>query len=753
MKTEAPQALAGRAAELRKQGRQEEAVAALQAALKTGKAPAWARAVLGEVLREMGSRLRGYGEIQKAMAADPAAAFTEPFLKSPAPSREDAWALACRAGALRTSGDLAGALDLLRRALELDPDNGWIWGWHGELLCRQNELAGAVVSLNRAVALFPEWPEAWTWRGEALRLSGDAAGAARDLDHAVALGYRGYEVFLSRASARLALGRREEHDRDMRSAIRAAPEIFSAKARELGQSEAARWIDQALSNGKKAREVLSRAKAELEKGRWESAAALAAEAARVDPEDSEAWLVQSTAREKLELPEDALRDAERAVRVEPGPATYARRAELAQKLGYMEAALKDLSVALALAPGVQNLRWRAQTFLGMRHYDLALQDLGAALELEPDDAALHDLRAHVNLILGRVPAAEADVERALSLVPDSSQLMLRKSQILALQGRFEPARRALAPLRRAAPAWAAYGAGYIRCLEKNFAAAVPEFDRAVALSEGDDPCSRQAALYGTLAKAFAHVQKEEEKMKKPKPKAGLEKGRVYLCGLGVYPPQTATVEVLRGITECDVIFNNLPGLGMSEFLGLFCANRRPVAFRYEQDAQLCADLVLSEVRAGRTVGFVTFGHPLLFGPLSHEIIKRCRKDGIPWKAFGAVSSMDALLAASGQVLGYSYRGYQLFETTGESVCKEVEKANPNLPIIVYFADGLGEEGFAGLMASLSRRFSPKHQVQIYGPKHELWDTQRETFTLKALAAQAHHRFAQSVLFVPPLGEN
>src|ERR1700676_4347808 len=73
-----------------------------------------------------------------------------------------------------------------------------------------------------------------------------------------------------------------------------------------------------------------------------------------------------------------------------------------------------------------------------------------------------------------------------------------------------------------------------------------------------------------------------------------DKGKVYLCGLGVYPPQTATVEVLRGISECDVAFNNLPGLGISEFLGLFCSNRRPVAFRYEQDAKLCADLVLSE---------------------------------------------------------------------------------------------------------------------------------------------------------------
>jgi precorrin-2 methylase len=232
--------------------------------------------------------------------------------------------------------------------------------------------------------------------------------------------------------------------------------------------------------------------------------------------------------------------------------------------------------------------------------------------------------------------------------------------------------------------------------------------------------------------------------------AAAKKGQVYLCGLGVFPPQTATVEVLQAISECDVIFNNLPGIGLSEFLGLFCARRRPVAFRYEQDAVLCADLVMSEVAAGKTVGFVTFGHPLLFGPLSHNIIRVCREKGIALKAFGAVSSMDVALASGGMVFGYSYPGFQVFEMTSASGLAHIEKASNKLPIVVYFADGMGEDGLKSLLKALSARFPSSHRCILFGPTLKLEGADKDGMTLKELGSIVHHKLSQGVLFVPPV---
>ncbi len=765
-----PEAAAWRGVVLRAMGRGPEAAVSLQAAARTGKAPAWAHAVLGEIYRELGARLRGYGEIQRALKLDPDAARSADF-PGLGPEREQAWAFGLRGGAARGRGDLAAAERDLRAAVELDAGCGWAWGWLGELLLKAGRLEEAVEALDRAVGLFVEWPDALAWRGEALRLLGRPQEAVADLDAALSLGFGRQEIFLSRAAARATLGDASGQLADLTRAVRLSPKAFEEAARRGGDHHGTRWVRGVLYSMRRAER--HHARAEEAAGRGRSAEALKAwgECLKADPENVAALLARSETLSGSGRLREALRDAEKAVALEPSAETYSRRADVEQRLGYMEAALRDTSLAAALAPSASLLQWRARTFLGMRHYDLALKDLAAALELEPDNGDLYDLMAHVNLLLGRVARAQRDVEAALRLAPGHGNLHLRLGQLLALQGRFSQARRSVGPIRTRLQSWYHFTVGYVCCIEKRYAAAGREFDAARRLARPEEGhLGRQALFYAAVTKALgapnvpfqsisgrdSPFRDGEERMGKTNGRkvsgAAREKGKVYLCGLGVYPPQTATVEVLRGISECDVIFNNLPGMGISEFLGLFCANRRPVAFRYEQDAKLCADLVLSEVRPGRTVGFVTFGHPMLFGPLSHEIIKRCRKEGIPCKAFGAVSSMDAVLAASGQVLGYSYGGYQLFETTGTRVLDDIAAANPRLPMVVYFADGMGHEWLGAFVRTMQARYPREHACLFYGPKHELWETSQDKITLKQLAEMNHHRLAQGILFVPPLGE-
>lgn len=736
-----------RALALRGQGRCEEAFALLKAEPKPAAA---LRVLLGEVLRDLGARARGYGEVQAAVLADPSAAWVEDLLPALEPV-ERGWALGARGGGARLRGALPQAQADLEAAVEADPACGWAWGWLGETRLRQGDLDGAVTALDRAAALFSEWAQAYAWRGEALRQKGLAREALRDLDYAAALGLGQYDLFVSRSAVRAELGDAAGQERDLAQAVRLAPEVFRAQAKASPDASAASWLEGVISRLAAASSLLEKARALGAKGRWDRAMPLLDEALALDPDAAEALLTRSQARETQGELQTALSDADAAVKAEGSSRAYARRAELEQRLGLMEAGLRDVSLALALGPSVHLHRWRAQTFLGMRHYDLALRDVSAALERDPDDAGMYDLRASVNLILGRLAEAQEDVERALKLLPKSVNLRLRHAQVLALRGRFPEAHKAAAAAKKLSKAWAAFSEGYVWCIEKRYDKAQAAFKTAVLHAGEEEALKRQASMYGTVARAVAAAAHfKEDAMAVKTKKDAKAKGKVYLCGLGVYPPQTATVEVLRGISECDVIFNNLPGVGMSEFLGLFCSNRRPVAFRYEQDAQLCADLVLSEVRAGRTVGFVTFGHPLLFGPLSHEIIKRCKRDGVPCKAFGAVSSMDAVLAASGQVLGFSYGGFQLFETTGTKILDEIAKANTGLPVIVYFADGMGEQWLGQLSKALSKNYGPKHECLLYGPRHELWETQQERVTTSELGKLSHHKLAQGILFVPPL---
>jgi tetratricopeptide (TPR) repeat protein len=734
------------AAVLRNQGRFEEALSLLREAVRLRPSDPVPHALMGEIFRELGARLRGYASIQDALRLDSDGKAAREHAR--AASKENAWAFALLGGLARAAGNTAEATKHLEEALSLDSSCGWAWGWLGEVHLREGRLAQAREALDRSISLFAEWAEAFAWRGETHRLSGAVNEALRDLDHAVALGHRQYDVFLSRAAARAAAGDVAGQAADQERALRQAPELFRSRAREVKDAVATKAIERLLTKMARAKALLERGRKDAAAGKTESALRQLNDSLSVDSQAVEALLLRSQLHERGGRLQDSLKDADAAVKLDPSSETYARRADIAQKTGHMEAALRDLSLSLGMAPKAELLRWRAQTFLGMRHYDLAIKDVSAALELTPEDPALYDLRANVSLMLGRQNEAQRDIERALTLLPNDVNLHLRRGQLLCLQGRFEEARASVSPIERRFPAWASFIRGYVLCVEKRYAQATREFERAETLAgEKDGNLARQTKFYGTVAKAFAATMPTEKGMARKK--EAKNKGKVYLCGLGVYPPQTATVEVLRAISECDVIFNNLPGAGISEFLGLFCANRRPVAFRYEQDAQLCADLVLSELGAGRTVGFVTFGHPLLFGPLSHEIIKRCAKESIPCKAFGAVSSMDAVLAASGQVLGYSYGGFQLFETTGMSILGEISAGNPRLPMVIYFADGMGEEWLGKLAKTLAKIHSSSHRCLFYGPRHELWEQQQESFTVAELAKSSHHKLAQGILFVPP----
>jgi tetratricopeptide (TPR) repeat protein/precorrin-2 methylase len=742
---------AAQAVRLRREGRREEALAAARKSLAQKDEP-WVRVVLGEVLRELGGRRRGYAEIQTALKGG-MAAFADAALDGKDPGRFEAWVYGCRGGLLRLSGDMAGGERELKKAAALDPGCGWIAGWLGELLLRAGRAQEALPWLDRAVGLFAEWPEAFFWRGEAKRALGKTKEALRDLDHALALGYRQYDLFLARAAARLSEGDEDGHWNDLRAAVRLSPDLFKQSA---GDPSVGAWIEKTISELARGDRAIEDAQKKAQAGSDKDALASLEKALKLDPANAKAHLLMSELHARGGDSERAIRSMDEAVRLDASAEHHAKRAQLAQSYGFMEAGLKDLSISLGLAPNGELFHWRARTFLGMRHYDLAIKDITTALEIEPDNPQLYDLRAHVNLLLGRPSAAQEDVERALRITPDQVNLHLRLAQILALQKKFAPARASVAPIEKTSPSWAHFTKGYVFSMEKKYGDAAGEFTAAAKSAEPHDAQLKlQASFYGTIAKAFHGIgtidmtEKKKAPVKSVKKKA--DKGRVYLCGLGVYPPQTATVEVLRGISECDVIFNNLPGLGISEFLGLFCDNRRPVAFRYEQDAKLCADLVLSEVRPGRTAGFVTFGHPLLFGPLSHEIIKRCNKEGIEYRAFGAVSSMDAVLAASGQVLGYSYDGFQIFETTGNRVVEQIPAANPKLPIVVYFSEGLGEEGMKKLVANLGKLFPANHPCLLYGPRHELWDTQKDAVALKDLVKISHHKLAQGILFVPPKG--
>lgn len=229
-------------------------------------------------------------------------------------------------------------------------------------------------------------------------------------------------------------------------------------------------------------------------------------------------------------------------------------------------------------------------------------------------------------------------------------------------------------------------------------------------------------------------------MARSKPKGA----RLALCGLGIFPPYTASLEVLHALSRCDVLFNNLPGNEARELLAEFSDDVRPTTYQAVEDEFYWVDRIFEEIRKGKAVAFVTRGHPLIFGKLACELVRRARAEGVPLETFGAVSSIDHLLAQLGLGLGDHLEGIQVldFPALARASCMNTE-----LPLLTSFYDGIGKGKVGAVAKALARFYPAGHPVKVFGPKYESPPLE---LTVGKFAASMDSIHASIFLYLPPL---
>lgn len=147
-----------------------------------------------------------------------------------------------RASAKRGLGDLDGALEDIKLAIEYEPDNPDYLIDLGSILAEMNQTAEALEVFNRVVAL-QNSAEAFRFRGLLFMETLDYEKAVRDFDEAVRLGAKNADVFLNRGEALYQLGEREKAFSD----FVCAKETFEAD----GDLEFAKKCDRFIENLKK----------------------------------------------------------------------------------------------------------------------------------------------------------------------------------------------------------------------------------------------------------------------------------------------------------------------------------------------------------------------------------------------------------------------------------------------------------------------------------------------------------------------
>ncbi|MFI5350224.1 MAG: SAM-dependent methyltransferase, partial [Elusimicrobiota bacterium] len=321
------------------------------------------------------------------------------------------------------------------------------------------------------------------------------------------------------------------------------------------------------------------------------------------------------------------------------------------------------------------------------------------------------------------------------LEPADVDLACWEIQLLTLTRRRAEAARGIAALLRRdggddlRKANAYFCRAYASLFRGERAAARRDLDACARLA-GRTALGRKAEFYRVAASVPAERKKK-----------GGDAPGLYLVGLGVDPPYTATADALRALANCDVIFNNVMGDEMFEFLRPFCGDCRPVAYHQNNDEERLTARILAETGAGRSVAFVTRGSAIVQGPLGTMLLDLCREKGIAWRCLAAVSSAELLGAKFGEPRERA-AGQAVLDSRGVT---DADLSDPILPLTLFLNMQEPETEYPDLCRRLERQYGGRHPCLILD--HVIGQAPRRS-NMEALAGLRAGLSPSAILFVP-----
>jgi tetratricopeptide (TPR) repeat protein len=360
--------------------------------------------------------------------------------------------------------DVAGAAEVLERALETDPLDRDVLFALTDAYDTMGEHARAARAISRAIEASPE--DAWLYRSRALHIEalGKHEEALADLERAYAMSEGGYASELAELLER-SLSRASEHamsDWEAPTGLDASQRAIRIRLGEVllkaGDAERARGhLGEILGADPKDRAALRMLAAiEEDQKRWDDVASIYGRLLALEEGEGlvEAALKLASASEQAGRLSDARPGLERALRAAPGNAELRGRLRAiytAEGAGRELASLLLEDAATEADPGA-----RAQLFLQAGRLLLAaeggapkaIEVLGQARALRPDDQEILLLLADASTAAGEVAQARAVLaqviaafkgRRAKQLAP----VYLRLSRIESSEGNLSEALAAL----------------------------------------------------------------------------------------------------------------------------------------------------------------------------------------------------------------------------------------------------------------------------------------------------------------------
>ena len=241
------------------------------------------------------------------------------------------------------------------------------------------------------------------------------------------------------------------------------------------------------------------------------------------------------------------------------------------------------------------------------------------------------------------------------------------------------------------------------------------------------------------------------------PTAGL-----VVVGSGIQFGRHASERCLSEIREAQVVFCLADPFALAMIHGFrpdvinLGAHYAPGKDRRQTYREI-DEAIMAEVRAGKQVCAVFYGHPGVFADVPHEVVRKARAEGIPARMEPGISAEACLYADLGMDPGQ--RGVQSMEATHFLVYdRQPDTAGLVLLWQVALSGDLSctrlhaeREGVQALVDKLLRWYPPGHEVILYEAARLPIETPRaERLALRDLPTA--HYVEYTTLVIPPLDE-
>lgn len=396
---------------------------------------------------------------------------------------------------MESKKDAAGALADLDQAAKLEPRHARVYWVRAQVHQMNGDFTRAIANYRTAAALDPEDADGLRMLADALAQGGEMREAIGVWSRVVALAPGYADFHAGRAETLAAADQHEEAILAYDRALQLEPTAHTWRA--------CRAI--ALMRLKRYEEALSETKAVLE---------AAPERAGYHAQLGELYV-------RLKKPGLAIAPLKRALAIEPEAWTYQVRAEAYEALGRNDDAVRDYERAMKLDP---TDRWAATQILRLRLRDPkpegARGPLGGKIERLlsrfPDDPEFLEMLVEILVARGKKRRALATLDRLIALKPDASgEIYLRRAIAHARLGHvneaFADATKAVERSPKNAKAWAAL-AVYRTHVEDDDEQALVELNRAVKLAPRDATARFQRSTVLMNRGAYRRAMKDLDRV-------------------------------------------------------------------------------------------------------------------------------------------------------------------------------------------------------------------------------------------------